>query len=90
MNFQAEAGMTHVHVGDECVFRVAEPAGPALVLQPGEAAVEEEAGPADVSRRVVLEPDLGMEDVAQRVGGVERDERVAVADHDAARHASVS
>ena len=75
-------------VGYQRVLRVAEVKLPARVVQPGEAAVQVEAGPAEVAGGVVLQPDLGMEDVADGVVGVEGDQRVAVADDDAARHFS--
>src|SRR5204863_764618 len=71
--------MAKVRVADERLVLVVDAALPTLVRHPRELPVRPDAESARVTGGVVLETDVRVVDVAQRVRAVERDEEVAVA-----------
>src|SRR4051812_15917194 len=81
-----QAGVAQVRVTDEGLVLVIDPPLPALLVDPRELPVDPDAEATGVAGRVVLETDVRVVDVPQRVGAVERDEEVAVAEREIARH----
>src|SRR5204862_6290084 len=75
-----------VRVADERLVLVVDAALPTLVRHPRELPVRPDAEAARVTGGVVLETDVRVVDVAQRVRAVERDEEVAVAEREIPRH----
>ena len=82
---QAETFVEEVHVGHERLAEVAEIALPPRA-DPGEGAVDPDADARGRAAEVVLLPDVGEVEVAQRVLGVEAGVEGAVADRDVPGH----
>src|ERR1700738_4632298 len=77
-------------VGDQRIFDITEVALPVGIVEPGELAIDEQAGTAQIAHGLVRISDAREVDVAHRIRGIESDERVAVADDEASGHGLVA
>src|SRR5438445_1031152 len=80
-------GVLQRGVGDQRILDVTQLAFPAVVVNPGELAVDEEPGPAEVAHGLVRVANPRKVDVANRIVGIETNQHVAVSDDEASGHA---
>src|SRR5258708_29803195 len=69
------------------MLRVTQLSTPGGVIEPREPAVDEESGTADIAHRLVRVTHSREIQIANRVGGVEPHQDVAISDDKASRHA---